>query len=76
MSVVVAVRGVPPATTFPKGSGDRLVKKLLRLGVTAVGVVLAIRLLDWLLTPTLPLLGTLLVAGFVLYAVVKTLGSP
>ena len=51
-------------------------KRLLRLGVTAVGVVLAIRLLDWLLTPALPLLGTLLVVGVVLYVAVKGLGNP
>ena len=47
-----------------------MVKKWLRLCATAVGAVLAIRLLDWLLTPLLPLLGALLVVGGVTYAVV------
>jgi hypothetical protein len=39
------------------------VKKLLRLSGAAVGVVLAIRILDLLLTPALPLLVTLLVVA-------------
>ena len=38
---------------------------LLRLSGAAVGVVLAIRVLDWLLTPALPLLVTLLVVVLV-----------
>jgi len=39
------------------------VTKLLRLAGAAVGIVLAIRILDWLLTPALPLLVTLLVVA-------------
>lgn len=41
--------------------------KLLRLAGTAVLVILAIRVLDWLLAPTLPMFAALFVIGLVLY---------
>lgn len=44
-------------------------KKALRLLGTAVLVVVAIRVLDWLLAPALPLLVMLLTIGLVIYAV-------
>jgi hypothetical protein len=42
-------------------------KKALRMVWTAVLVVFALRLLDWLLAPALPLLVALAVTGLVLY---------
>ena len=45
-------------------------KKTLRLFWTAVLVVLALRVADWLLTPALPLLLALSVSGLVLYIAV------
>jgi hypothetical protein len=43
--------------------------RLLRLGTGAVLTVLAVRVLDWLLSPVLPLLVTLLVLGGIGYVV-------
>jgi len=42
-------------------------KKLLRMGWAGVLVVFIIRILDWLLSPALPLLLALAVTGLALY---------
>jgi uncharacterized membrane protein len=49
----------------------RRVTKLVRLLGAAVLVVLAIRILDWLLAPVLPLLVSLLVMTLVAYVVLS-----
>jgi hypothetical protein len=45
--------------------------KFLRLVGTAVVVVVAIRILDWVLTPALPILMAILVMGLVFYVAVN-----
>ena len=45
-------------------------KKLLRTAWAAILVVFVIRILDWLLSPALPMLMALAVVGLALYIVV------
>ena len=60
----------PRAATRPP-LGRRAVKKVLRLTGSAVLVLVAIRILDWLLAPALPFLMTLFVMVLVTYVVVS-----
>jgi hypothetical protein len=45
------------------------VKKLIRILTAAVLVTVAVRVMDWLLAPALPLLGSLIIMTAVAYVV-------
>jgi hypothetical protein len=45
--------------------------KIIRLAWTGIAVIVAVRLLDWLLFPALPLLLSICIIGVVLHVVVN-----
>lgn len=45
-------------------------KKLLRLIGVAIALLIAVRLVNWLVAPALPLLISIFVTGFVIYVAV------